>query len=163
MATPEKHLDLDTSVTAVGPDRTIRELIGTDIKLTDVFTKEKIEACQKTIDDGRNAFFNVAHNDLAGLEVLMKEQAAMPDKASFEDIAARAANIKGHAELFGFTLIAAIVSHILDACEPGSRLPVVRFRLITDLTKLLRIAITEEIKDERGTLGRELRMSLQAY
>lgn len=152
----------DDNVIAVAPDQTIRELIGKDVKLTDIFTKERIEACQKTIDDARTVFFDVADVELTKLEELLKDRPVAPEDSVFESIATCAANIKGHAELFGYTLVAAIASYIADACEPGPRAPDVRFRLIADLVKLLHIAVREKISDERGALGRELRASLQA-
>jgi len=158
-----KNQPQDDEVIAYEPDRTIRELIGTDIELTQIFTPEKIAACQKTIDSARDTFFDVAGMDLAKLEAFVQNPAAAANTAAFDDIAALAGNIKGHAELFGYSLVAAIGTHIVDHCEPGARTPEVRLRLIADLVKMLHIAIKQKISDARGALGRELGASLRKY
>lgn len=150
-------------VIAYEPDKTIRDLIGKDTRLAEIFTAERIAACQQTIDSARDAFFDVAGADLARLEAFLQNPAVTANEAAFEDIAALAANIKGHAELFGYGLVAAIGTHIADTCEPGARTPAVRLRLINDLVKMLHIAIKQKISDERGLLGRELGASLKKF
>jgi hypothetical protein len=152
----------DSDVIAFEPDQTIRNLIGQDTKLSEIFTAERIEACQNTIDSARGAFFDVAYEDLAKLEALVKDRGTSEiSEAMFEETATHAANIKGHAELFGFALIAAIGSHIVAYSEPGPYAPSARFRLITDLVKMLHIAIEQKIIDENGALARELNASLK--
>jgi len=159
----DKNPKPEDVVIAYEPDRTIRGLIGNDTKLEDIFTKERIEAGQKVIDTARDSFFDVISADLEKLESLVKAQnpAEEVSDPAFEDIAVLATNIKGHAGLFGFTLIATTCSHIAEYCEPGPHSTTTRFRLLTDLVKMLRLVVNQKISDEHGRLSRELKASLQ--
>jgi hypothetical protein len=158
--TPEKDQETDHTVIAFEPDRTIRALIGRGVNLADVFTPEKIEACQKTIDDARDAFFDLVAEDLVKLQTLMQEPSASGE-AAFDDIATHAINVNGHAELFDFTLIATISHHIAAICEPGAYAPAVRLQLINDLIKMLGHATRARIKDDHGGMDQELKAILR--
>lgn len=152
--------------TAVEADPTLRNLIGKDTKLEEIFTRERIAAGQKTLDDARSAFFDRAHGDLARLEELAGKNATTPDQCemAFEDLAVSAGNLRGHAELFGFRLVAAICSHINSCCTPSAtHTSATRIQLTGDLIRMLGIAIREKITDETGAVGRELRASLGRY
>jgi hypothetical protein len=147
--------------TAVEPDRTLRNLVGPQTVLTSIFSREKIEACQKTIDEARDTFFDTAREELAQLEALA---AAPPgDESWFESAAAHAGNIKGHAEMFGYHLVVSICQHIVGYGEPSPHTPVVRRLLIIDLIKMLHLAVAEKIIDHNGILGQKLLASLRKY
>jgi len=160
-----QNLDTTDDVVAYEADNTLRELVGPDTPLAEIFTPRLIQECQKKIDSARDAFFDIAGYDLARLEAFVKVQMALPEAtdAWFEEVASLAGNIKGHAELFNFGLVASITHHIVSICEPGTHASPVRLRLIADLVTMLRIAIRQKISDERGALGRELGASLRRY
>src|SRR5579863_10026009 len=123
----------DDAVVAFEPEQVLRELIGQDTRLAEIFTKERIEECQNAINEARGTFFDVANEELTKLETLIKKQNAddQVSEAVFEDIATEAANLRGHAEMFGFTLIGTICNHVIEHSEPGKHTPTSRFQLIT--------------------------------
>lgn len=155
-----------TDPTAVEADRTLRKIIGEQTRLEDIFTKERIAAGQKTLDDARSIFFDRALGELAKLEELAKKNDTDPEQceSTFEDMAISAGNLRGHAEMFGFLLVATICNHISACCAfSANHTPAARIGLTGDLIRMLGIAIREKIADETGTVGRELRASLGKY
>jgi hypothetical protein len=150
-------------IIAYEADKTIRGLIGKDTNLADIFTQERIDACQNSIDNARDAFFDSVGNDLAVLELLVRVDAqnASAREQICEAIAAPAANIKGHADLFGFKLIAKISAHILANCASHAHDPDVQLRIIADLIKMLRVSVNQKICGDGGALAQELDASLK--
>jgi len=161
----DKPSQTHTGPIAYEPDQTLREIIGKDTKLSEIFTPERIQACQKTIADARDSFFTVAEGDIVKLEKLASDHVMAPDISDdiFEDVSMLAGNIKGHADLFGFTLVSAIGKHIISFCELKVRSPSTRFRVIADLIKMQRVAFNHKVMDERGALAKELATSLQKF
>ena len=155
----------DNSVAAVEPNRIMRLLIGVETKLNEIFTPQRIADCQATIDTARNSFFDVAGEYLAVLDALLSKHASDAEigVAVFDDLAVLAADVKGQADAFGFALVSAICNHIIEYCEPGAHAPNTRFRIISVLAELLKIAIHQKITDDNGALAKELRASLKKY
>ena len=144
------------------PDRIIRNLIGVNTRLEEIFTQERIAASQKVLDDARGSFFSHARGDLVRLEELATKNTAAPDKCEpvFEEMISAAANLRGHAEIFGYGLVAAICGHIADLATPNGHSAAARIQLTGDLIRMLGIAIREKVTDDTGAVGRELKVSL---
>ena len=58
---------LQDEVIAYEADRTLRKLIGWEIKLREVFTPERIEACQNQIDEACVSFYDTTKDEIVKL------------------------------------------------------------------------------------------------
>lgn len=140
----------------------IRQMIGNDVALRDIFTEERIKSCSGLIDRARRGFFEVTRTELNMLD----QFAAAPVVAESEGrnfvaaIAAHAGNIKGQAEMLGFSLIARICTQIIYACTTGQQRQDLRRQLIVKMVETLRLAYREEITDDGGPVGQELLVQL---
>lgn len=145
---------------AYEPDRSLRDLIGQDVSLTDIFTKEKIANCQKMVDEAKGSFFENSKQDVLAVIALSKKkelQKNFPEFCSrlFQPIC----NIKGQAELFGFSLIAQVCRYLLEYCEnSNSSTMTSKDVLIVDkLVEALARAYDDKIIDAGGALESELK------
>ena len=116
----------EDNVTAHEPDRTLRELVGEDVKLTEIFTPEKIADSQKMVSDAGDTFFKTALAEMMKLDALLTKNLQLPDEKDrvlFDEIAAYVGDIKGQAEMLGFKLLVSISNTILDCCDSTVRPP----------------------------------------
>ncbi|MGE3623042.1 MAG: hypothetical protein AB7H77_04095 [Bdellovibrionales bacterium] len=149
---------------AYEPDRTMRELIGENIDLRqEIFTPERIAAGQKTVNDARAGFFEMAEKELAHLENIVSTGATLDDEALFDSISRSALNVKGQAEMTGYRLVASIAAFIAAYCDTEDNSPQARRLIIADLVRLLGIAIHEKIADNNGAIAQKLSISLKKY
>lgn len=147
-------------VYAYEPDQTLRQLIGKSTILADIFTKEKIAACQKLVDDAKSSFFDTAQPDMDTISALVKNKALTNNyqelcKQLFQPLS----NIKGQAEVFGFPLITRVCKYLIEYCESSASAKSMAARdifIITKLVEALRRAFQEKIVDAGGTIEREL-------
>jgi hypothetical protein len=166
---PTNLLDLSQSdpniVLSFEPDFAIREKIGKEVVLTEVFTPERIEICQKIIEDARSAFFGKAESDSSALLELVKNYPTSPEGAArfFDEVFSRVGNIKGQVEIFGFVLIRKICGHILECCSSENDSLNTRYMLIRDLVQVLHLSIKEMVTDEGGNTGHTMLSELKDY
>ena len=140
---------------AYEPENVLRKIIGNDVLLKDIFTPEKILACQKRIDVARDDFFDKADIQLEELKNMLN-LAITP----FEEIAFIAENIRGQAKFFHFPFIASVCSHITDYSQAASQPTQTRLAIIQKLAEALQIAFKTKIRDEGGVLQHGLQSSL---
>ncbi|MBP7477529.1 MAG: Hpt domain-containing protein [Chitinophagales bacterium] len=132
------------------PESFLREIIGTDLQLKNLFTPEKIASCQKLIDVSRNEFFDNAYKQLKALHGLFQS-----DLQDFSKILMPVENVKGQAKIFGFPFIVNVCNHISDYCQDGD-LSEKKLKVVKKLIEALTLTLKNKVTDEEGTLNKEL-------
>lgn len=147
-------------VYAYEPDRSLSDLVGRSTVLTDIFTKEKIAACQKLVEDAKSSFFETSREDMLAIEKLAKSKVLEKDYQEFcKQLFHPATHIKGQAEVFGFSLISKVCKYLIDYCEESASVQRVTARdviIIGKLVEALQKAFNEKIVDTGGALEKEL-------
>lgn len=151
-------LNQNGSTLAYEPFSEIRQLIGADVVLSDIFTEDRIQACARLIDLARNTFFEITNTELNMLERLAGAPVVREDESRnfIAGIVVHANNIKGQAEILGFTLIARICAQIALACHATHQQQDIKRILITKMVETLRLAYKQKITDEGGAVGKEI-------
>ena len=159
------NINSPEEVMAYEPDQSLRDLIGHDVKIEEIFSPVIVAECRKILDNAHIVFFEQASKDLAQLEMLIEHQASgfMSYETAFEQMAIHAGNLRGLAEMFGYRLIASISGHIASCCESTDRTAETRMRLAGGLIRMLSIATREKVKDEAGNVSQGLKEALGNY
>lgn len=150
------------TVIAFEPYSEVRQLIGNEVKLNEIFTEDRIQACAKLISVARNAFFDITSSEMNMLERLAAAPHVNEDETAnfIAGIAAHANNIKGQAEMLGFTLITRICTHLAKACHTSNQSYAVKRLLIIKMAETLRQAYKLKITDDGGPVGKEIMLQL---
>ena len=157
----------EKQATACEPDNELLEILGGNAAaLEGIFSKEKIRATQQMIDDAKLAFFTQAQGDMDTIGALTanKEFIGKYD-ALYRRIFQPLCNIKGQAEIFGFTLIACICKYLIDYCEDSAlrtNLSDKDMLIITQLTKALQRSFEDRIVGSGGDIEKELEHIIHA-
>lgn len=98
------------------PNRTLRKKIGENINLATIFTPEKVEACQKIVDDSRGQFVEWVAKDLMMLEHACRrmESDKANSPATIERIKRLAFSIKSQSGTFGYDLASMVAKSLYD-------------------------------------------------
>ncbi len=146
-------------VVAVEAHSEIKEILGKEVELSKVFSKEKIIACQKIINSAKNNFFDTAKKELSELKKLLKSN--IDSQNDDEDIIKPLASIRSQAETLGFILITQVCDYIIKYYESETMDNKKRIRIIDKLVDTLKLAFDQKIKDDGGPLGKELLLNLR--
>jgi len=150
----------DDSVTHYEAYSAIRDIIG-NIPLSQIFTKDKIKACQKIIDTEKDNFFNNAEKELELVDKIFKKAKGKAHEY-LQEIIPHISSIKSHSEALGFSLITEICSYIIENYDSKKIDPEKRVKILSTLFEGLKIAFHKKIKDDGGKTGKELLLSLQS-
>lgn len=142
----------------------IKALLDEGFTLAAHVTPESERFCQSILNDAGQLFFEQSHEDVLGLERLL---ANTPLHAVEEDFFTRARdhayNLRGQAQLLGFTLITQIAGHMI-ACITHEELPQgIKYQLVRRITETLRLAFLQRIQDAGGPEGKELLAVVEGY
>lgn len=132
------------------PESALREIIGQDVQLRNLFAPEKIASCQKLIDTSRNEFFDNSYKELE--TIVSSLQSNIED---FSKILIPVENIKGQAKIFGFPFIINICCHISDYCQNGD-LTEKNLEVVKKLIEALTVTLKNKVTDQKGALNEEL-------
>lgn len=109
----------DDEVIEYKPDFSLKEKIGKDVNMSDIFSKDAIEASQQVINKTQKDFLKWVENDLKTLEnaygAVIKNQAAGAENV--DEIKRSAFSVKAQAGTFGFDLGSAVAKSLYDFCE----------------------------------------------
>lgn len=162
MSTNKKSFSSHSSSTpyAIEPDYSLKSLIGKSVALTDIFTKEKIERCQKIVDDAKASFFDTSAKDMAVISKVTSGEMIKDPKALCTMLFQPVSNIKGQAEAFGFPLITRVCKYLIKYCEKsaGQAKPFSKKDefIILKLVEALEHAFNNKIMDTGGAIEKEL-------
>jgi len=146
----------DHYVLALPPDKSLKKMIGEHVNLGDLFTPEKIKACQKLIDMARDEFFEEEKPKVEQMRHILKAN----NQKALSDIEKMIQDIKGQARIFGFSFIVLVCNHILDFADDQTKSIERRILIIARFVDVLFIAMSHKIKDDGGALEKELKIIL---
>lgn len=159
MSAGSSKLASNKVVYAYEPDQTLKELIGKSTIMADIFTKEKIAACQKLIEDAKKSFFDTAKPDMDMISTLAMDKKSPEDYRGFcKQLFTPVTNIKSQANVFGFPLISSVCKYLLEYAEIGiaNKLTLRDTFLIDKLIEALQRAFEQKIVDAGGAIEKEL-------
>lgn len=140
----------------------LKKMLGRDFTLGEI-ESGKVEACQDVIDKAAQMFFARGVEEVAALEALVAQVDGIDTGPFFEQAGEHAHNLRGAAELLGFTLIASVSQQMVDSIERSNLNDAQKRRLVGHITVVLRIAFDECIRDSGGEQGQELLVLLDRY
>ena len=151
---------------AYEPDLSLKKIIGEKVSLNEIFTPEKIAAGNKIIEESRNQFFVKAPEEIKKLSELSASTSADPLK-TLTSISTIAANLKGEGEMYGFTFVQKVCTHIMETCRDeikgkGADMKT-SLALVLKLTQTLDYAVKHAIKDDGGEAGRAILADLSNW
>lgn len=156
----DKKLQRAMDAFAYEPDRSLRDLIGKDTVLSDIFTKEKIENCQKLVDEAKKSFFDTSQKDMDTITSLIAKKEFATNYLELCNLLFQPINnIKGQAELFGYSLIARVCKYLIEYCEESKsnkNMSAKDVFVVGKLVEALVRAFNEKIIDSGGVLEKEL-------
>lgn len=147
----------DDVVLAYEPDLSLKKMIGEGIEFKSILTPELRQACQKLIDDAREAFFEEEKPLVDELRRIVKAA----DPAKLPKIVEIASEIRAQAKIFGFSFICNLSEQIANFAQLPGKTADVRFLVISRFVDALYIAMIQKMKDEGGMLEKELNLSVE--
>ncbi len=147
-------------------DQSIRKMLGDSTPLNQIFTPEKIAACENHIKEAQLNFFDITKNDMD--IIAQKINATKLEgnlKTLYADIFKPLSNIKGQAEVFAFPLIKTICKYLMDYCEQsrsGKSLTPTESFVVEKLFQALDHCLKQHITDHDGALEKELESIIAA-
>lgn len=136
----------------MGNDATLGEMDGADV-----------QACQVILDHASRLFFDRAAEDVVALEALVAQMESLENAVLFEKVGKCAHNLRGQAEILGFTLITTITRQLAESIE-NAQIPSIKKRQLTArITQLLRVAFDGKIRDAGGPMGEQVLALLDGY
>ncbi|MGE0755052.1 MAG: hypothetical protein AB7L92_07840 [Alphaproteobacteria bacterium] len=148
------------SATAIQPDTSMKGILGDKKALGQIFSKEKMENCQKIVEEAKVSFFDVVAGDMIKIEELSSTQLTEESyRAFYEQLFQPLSNIKGQAEIFGFKLVANICKYLMEYSEQNVKRQQIsksEIFITTQLVKALRHCFNEQITDKDGKLEKQL-------
>lgn len=109
----------DDEVTEVAPNYALKEKIGKDVNIKEVFSPEAVKGSQEVIAKTQKDFLKWVENDLKNLEAayaILKQSPATGRDAALE-IQKCAFSLKGQSGTFGYDLASAIAKSLYDFLE----------------------------------------------
>lgn len=147
----------DDVILAYEPDLSLQKMIGDGVQFKDILTPELRQACQKLIDDARDAFFDEEKPHVEEIRKLAKAG----DVRDLPKIAGIASEIRAQAKIFGFSFICNLCEQIVSfALLPGKSAEK-KFLVLSRFIDALYIAMIQKMRDEGGALEKELNMSVE--
>jgi hypothetical protein len=154
--------DDEESVRILPPSYRLKEKIGMDVKMSEIFTPERIAAAQKAIDDTQSEFVGWAQKDLVELEHAYRTMEKDPSsvESRSEKVRKIAFSLKCQAGTFGYPLGSEVAKSLFRYTvdhAPYSKESLIVLRKHIDA---LMVIFQQNIQGEGGKMGEELLGSL---
>lgn len=113
----------DDEVIELPPSFALKEKIGKDVKMNEVFTTEAIQSSQEIIKETKGDFLKWADTDLKAMNLAYQTAAkdAKEETSCITAIKKGAFSLKSQAGTFGFDLGSIIAKSLYDFCENNYR------------------------------------------
>lgn len=154
----------EESVRILPPDYSIKEKIGKNVNLSEIFTPERIAAAQKTIDDTQAEFVDWAYKDLVELEHAYRAVAANPEAASpsrIEKIRKIAFSLKCQSGTFGYPLGSEVARSLYKYTTTHGSYNSQNIVVLRKHIDALQVILQQNIQGQGGDMGDELMGSLE--
>lgn len=163
MAPTSNEMEMDDEVIELKPDFSLKEKIGKDVQLRDIFTKDSLKESQQVINNTQKDFLKWVDNDLKTIDNAYSAAHIDPSSAydSIQEIKRGAFSVKAQAGTFGFALGSAIAKSLYDFCEKDYResepdhLIIIRKHIDT-----LNTIFHQHIEGDGGKIGRAIHKDL---
>jgi len=140
----------------------LKRVVGKEFVLGDI-PEGQVEACQGILDAAALQFFTHGIEDVAALEALVVQMEALEDGVFFTRAGQSAHNLRGQAEILGFTLITTITRQMIESIEHAEIPAEKKRQLVARITEVLRLAFEQRIRDAGGAHGEEVLTLLEGY
>lgn len=151
----------DEDVTIVDPDYTIKEKIGYEVSLQDIFSQENVQRAQRIINNARGDFLSWVVEDMRAIETAYDTlESDLEDTNTKESMAAIALHIKAQAGTFGFDLASQVAESLTGLCTSHETMSGSRLRAARKHIDALYVIFQRNIQGNGGIIGRDLLESL---
>lgn len=161
---PKPETQQDDSIRILPPDYSLKEKIGMNVNLRDIFTPERIAQAQKSIDDSQAEFVNWAQKDLVDLEHTYRHIAENPEAAPdsrTEKIRKIAFSLKCQSGTFGYPLGSEVARSLYKYTTDHGRFTSENIVVLRKHIDALQVILQQNIQGEGGTMGAELMTGLE--
>lgn len=144
------------------PDFTLKQKIGDDVDLKQVFSVENIEKAQQVINEHKDSFLEWVMKDIEALqESYAKARADIPHcEPEIRKLAKTAFVIKSQAGTFGFGLATQVAKSLDDFCNQHFHPTSEHMTVVGKHIETLIVIFNKNISGDGGALGKELSGSL---
>ncbi|MEK7800882.1 MAG: hypothetical protein AAB276_00335 [Pseudomonadota bacterium] len=142
------------------PDHSLRDLIGRNVDLKDVFSADIIQSCQDLVIAAQETFFPKAQLEISNIKQLYQTITAGDDvEDTLQTIRERVLNIQGLASLFGYDLVRQICASLTESqsiFQAQTSLSEKDMMLIKSLIDLLDLTCKSKISGDNPHIQEEL-------
>lgn len=153
----------DDSVKILPPDFSLKKKIGANVNISEIFTPERIEAAQKTINDTQSEFISWAAKDLTDLEhayhAVARDPATAP-AAKIDAIRRIAFSLKAQSGTFGFNLGSEVAKSLYDYMMKHTTYSAENITVIRKHLDALQVIFQQNIQGDGAAIGAELMQNL---
>lgn len=156
--------DDEESVRILPPSYELKEKIGKNINLKEIFTPERIAAAQQAIDDTQAEFVEWAHKDLVELEHTYRTISADPVNAPasrIDKVSKIAFSLKCQSGTFGYPLGSAVAKSLYRYTVNHGKYNSDNLIVLRKHIDALHVIFQQNIQGEGGAMGDELMGSLE--
>lgn len=156
-------LQSEDSVRILPPDFSLKRKIGMDIKLSEIFTPERIAAAQEAIDETRSEFVEWAQRDLMELEHAYRaiQRNETDNKLLKADkIRKLAFSLKCQSGTFGFDLGSSVAKSLYDFFNKHQALDADEMLVLRKHLDALQVIFQQNIQGDGADIGQELMATL---
>jgi hypothetical protein len=160
---PQANQD-DEDVRILPPDYSIKEKIGMDVNLSEIFTPDRIAQAQKAIDDTQAEFVEWAYKDLVELEHTYRSIAEKPEDAPasrVEKVRKIAFSLKCQAGTFGYPLGSEVAKSLYKYTTTHGSYTSGNVVVLRKHIDALQVILQQNIQGEGGKMGAELMTGLE--
>lgn len=145
-------------VTIINADYRLKEKLGKNISIKDLFTPEAIKRAQQVIGNSTNEFIQLIRDDLELLEryyalITTNEK---QQKSDIEALATISLSVKGRAGTFNYALASHVSESLYNIVIDKKRISKKRVRAIRIHIDTLYVIFNEAITEMGGTTGKEI-------
>ena len=149
-------------VAIVTPDYSLKEKIGSDVPLSDIFSAENVAKAQRIIHHSRGDFLGWVASDLKALERALARLEDEPNHgpAEIEALERAAMHIKAQSGTFDYELASQVAESLSDLCLEEDWMPQKRLTVARKHLDSLYVIFQRNIQGTGGQMGYELISSL---
>jgi len=151
-------------ITVIDRDFGLKEKIGLNISLEDIFNAENVARAQRIIHQSRGEFLDWVVNDLSRLDEAFKRLEVFPrhERTDVEAVQEVALHIKSQAGVFDYGLASHVADSLYDLCLPRTHFSASARMAGRKHVDALYVIFQRNIQGSGGVVGEELCASLSA-
>ncbi len=145
------------TVVVADADYSMKQKIGDDVSLRDIFTEEAIEAAEAVVEESSDSFMEDVSELLMWLEKHYKVIQENPEKTGrLAQMMELSLSVKSKSGVFGYDLATRIAKFLHDYLEGAETVNEDRLTVIREHIDTLKVIFHQRIKGEGGDVGKTL-------